>query len=374
MKIILLDKDEDYLSRFKRYIEKKYFDIQIQTCNSLDAFKKLAGSEKYDVVLFDSEFDNVEKETVESCVGNAAFAYISSTQEIVDNKTTIYKYSSTASLHSEICNVYEKKKNRVVRKEINPEDVSTEIITFLPANGGAGSSTMAAACAIALAKEYSVLYVNLEQRPSDKAFFSSNSKKGLSDIVAVLKTKYTDSALYQAVRDAIQQDQKQSYAKVSFIKGYGNILDSLSMTGRFLETIIGVLRDNFDYRYVIIDADFIVSDLLKKLLSQSDKLVLVSSAADISDIKVSEIQRYLDIVQRDEEFQMPECMMLFNQYYNSGQKSAVYEGLPVLARFARYRTNDGTRISTHDILEQVLKTENAFSMLKPDNQEDNVEA
>lgn len=365
MKVLLLDRNNDYSGRFKHYIEKRYFDIQVQICDEVDALKNLTSSDKYDVILFDSEFDNVEQDVFDSCVGNAAFAYISSTQEIVDNKSTIYKYLSVTNLHSQICSVYEKKKNRVIRKEVNLDDASVEVITFLPANGGAGSSTMAAACAISLAKDSPVLYINLEQRPSDSSFFSGESKKGISDLVSVLRTKYTDAGLYQTVRDVIQQDQSWNYSKVSYIKGYGNILDNMSMTGQYLEILLETLKSKFEFRYIVIDADFIVSKLTKKLISLSDKLVFVSSASDISDIKMSQLHRYLDILNRDEDFEMPESHMLFNQYYNAGKKSNVYEKLPVLARFPRYRTNDGTRISTHDILEQVLHTEGAFSRLKP---------
>lgn len=364
MKILLLDGNEDYSGRFKIYIEKKYFDIQIETCDSVEAAEKLADAEKYDVILFDSDFDSVEKNKMDSLVGNSAFAYVSSTQEIINDTTTIYKYLSVTSLHSQICDVYEKKKNRVIRKEVNLEDISTQIITFLPANGGAGSSTMAAACAIALAKEESVLYINLEQRPSDEVFFSGRSKKGISDLLSLLKTKYTDSALYQTMKEIIQQDKKQSYAKVSFIKGYTNIMDCLSMSPKYIDVIAQALREKFEYRYIIIDTDFMVSKLLDKILAVSDKLVFVSSASDISDVKVSQMQRYLDILKRDDDFEMPECMMLFNQYYSAGKKSMVYDGLPVLERFSRYRTSDGTRIATHDILEQVLSTDGAFSKLK----------
>ena len=57
---------------------------------------------------------------------------------------------------------------------------------------------MAAACAVILSQENEVLYINMEQLPSDFAFFESEdtkNNKSLSDILVHMKTKYSIQSL-----------------------------------------------------------------------------------------------------------------------------------------------------------------------------------
>ncbi len=366
MKLLILDRDTDYLERFQHYLSKKYTHMQISVCDNIETAKVLLHEGTFDVLLFDAEFDDVKLEELSIDSSNVIFAYISATNEIVNNQSTLFKYLSVSELYSGICELYEeKKKNRVIKSDKTEKltDKKIEVITFLPVHGGAGSSTMAAACAISLASEHNVLYLNLEQRPSDSVFFSGENKKGLTDIVAFLKTKYTDEGIAKLLKSIIQKDQKQPGAKVSFIKGYTNIMDCLSISEQNLEVLLNSIRDNTDFRYVIIDADFIVSPVLQKLIVASDKLVFVSSGSDISNYKLSKIHRYLELLKRDAS-DMPENYLLLNQYYGMNDETTIIRDMEVIARLARYRTDDNSRITSQNIINQVLSNKDVFAKLK----------
>ncbi len=366
MKLLILDRDTDYLERFQHYLSKKYTHMQISVCDNIETAKVLLHEDTFDVLLFDAEFDDVKLEELSIDSSNIIFAYISATNEIVNNQSTLFKYLSVSELYSGICELYEeKKKNRVIKSDKTEKltDKKIEFITFLPVHGGAGSSTMAAACAISFASEHNVLYLNLEQRPSDSVFFSGENKKGLTDIVAFLKTKYTDEGVAKLLKSIIQKDQKQQTAKVSFIKGYANIMDCLSISEQNLEVLLNSIRDNTDFRYVIIDADFIVSPVLQKLIVNSDKLVFVSSGSDISNYKLSKIHRYLELLKRDAS-DMPENYLLLNQYYGMNDETTIIRDMEVIARLARYRTDDNSRITSQNIINQVLSNKDVFAKLK----------
>ena len=366
MKLLILDRDTDYLERFQHYLSKKYTHMQISVCDNIETAKVLLHEDTFDVLLFDAEFDDVKLEELSIDSSNIIFAYISATNEIVNNQSTLFKYLSVSELYSGICELYEeKKKNRVIKSDKTEKltDKKIEIITFLPVHGGAGSSTMAAACAISLASEHDVLYLNLEQRPSDSVFFFGENKKGLTDIVAFLKTKYTDEGIAKLLKSIIQKDQKQPGAKVSFIKGYTNIMDCLSISEQNLEVLLNSIRDNTDFRYVIIDADFIVSPVLQELIVASDKLVFVSSGSDISNYKLSKIHRYLELLKRDAQ-DMPENYLLLNQYYGMNDETTIIRDMEVIARLARYRTDDNSRITSQNIINQVLSNKDVFAKLK----------
>ena len=365
MKILMLDTDLDYAQRFKYYFGKKYTDIHVSLCDNYEAVKKLLNEDTYDVILFDASFDHIEVKSLDALTAGAVFAYVSGTNEIINEKETLYKYQGMSEFYAKICGLYEKKKNRIVRQsDGNAKDGDIrEVITFLPVHGGAGASTMAAACAVSLGADCSVLYINLEQCPSDSAFFKNDSKKGITDVVSALKTKYTEAGIYQLLKDVIRKDQNQKGANVSYIRGYNNIMDCTAMSEHCIEVMIKVLRAKFDFRYIFIDADYIVGPVLQKLIVSSDKLVLVSSGSDIANIKLAKIQRYLDVLKRDEANTMPENYLVFNQYYGMRNEAAVARNMHVVARFARYRTDDKTRITSQKIIEEIRAKKGAFAVL-----------
>ncbi len=367
MRVLILDTDTEYSGRLRHYCSKRYTQLQFSVCDDPEAAKKLMQESAYDVVLFDAEFDDIQPESLAPLLGRSAFAYISGTNEIVNDCDTIMKYIPVTEMFTKICALYEKKRNRIVRqnKDSTEQEKKTEIITFLPVHGGAGSSTMAAACAMSLSEEADVLYIDLEQCPSDAVFFDGSGKKGISDVISLLKTRYTDPSVVNLLHEVIQKDTKQKNYKVDYIRGYANIMDCLSMTVSCLDTLLRVLREKMNYRFIIIDADLIISPILNKLIAETDKLVFVSSGADVANNKLRRIQRYLEILARDDACEMPEKYLLFNQYYGMKEELTVAGDMEILAKIARYRTGDKTRITSQNILREVLSGKQVFAALKP---------
>ncbi|MDE6087250.1 MAG: hypothetical protein K2G25_02560, partial [Oscillospiraceae bacterium] len=101
----------------------------------------------------------------------------------------------------------------------------------------------------------------------------------------------------------------------------------------------------------------------QKLIVLSDKLVFISSGSDISNYKLSKIQRYLELLKREIE-EMPENYLLLNQYYGLKDEAAIMRDMEVIARFARYRTDDSSRITSQNIIDQILSKKEAFVKLK----------
>lgn len=366
MRILILDTNTDYSQRFKHYLGKRYPNLQISACDNIEAVRKQFQEEVFDVVLFDVSFEKVNSESLGLLNSGAAFAYVSETDELVNGQETIFKYYSVSELYAAVCTIYEHKKKRVIKTENTVEQVDrkTDVITFLPAHGGAGSSTMAVACAVALSSESKVLYINLEQRPSDSVFFEGDKKKSLTDIVSTMKTKYNPEGIKNVLEQVVQKDKRQRRENLYYIKGYNNIMDCLSMQAQQIEFVLKILRENFDYRYIVIDTDFIVSDILQKLTCLSNKIVFTSSGSDTSNIKLLKIQRYLDILKRDEDNTIPDSYLIFNQYYGLNDEKAVVRDMNVIARFARYRTNDKSRITSQKVIEEVLSKPQVFDKLK----------
>jgi len=345
-------------------MSKKYSSCQISLFDNFPDAEKSLNNESYDIVLFGETFSDIS--IPENILNNTAFSYISSKDEIINGTDTIYKYTSISGIYEKLCGIYEKKQNRVIRThtdEPESEDVKTEIITFLPVHGGAGSSTMAAACAIMFAADESVLYINLEQCPGNSAFFDNGTKKGITDILSVLKTKYTPKIIHQLLEEVIKPDTIQSYSKVSCINGYNNVMDCTAVNEQSIETFLTILKNEFKYRYIIIDTDYIINPTMKKLILLSDKLVFTSSGSDIANIKFSKLQRYLEVLKR-ENSEMPENFMILNQYYGAQNEAECSGGIHIIKRFSRYRLEGNIRITSQNVINQILKDTDAFSDLK----------
>lgn len=241
------------------------------------------------------------------------------------------------------------------------ETIRTKVISFFPVNGGSGSSTMAMAAAIALSKEpdRKVLYLTLEQRHAEMLLFSSAETKCLTDIVSMLRTNYPVKEGKKLFDTVIQHDQRYSAGNLDYIQGWLNIMDCLSLTPAVLDTIIDILRKQYHYHYVIIDADFIIGDVLKKLISDSDRIVFVSSGADTSNAKIDGIHRYLEIIERDIEV-MPKKYLIFNQYYGLTSEETIARDMKILSKFGRYRSDQHKLISTDGMISHILANENPF--------------
>lgn len=340
-------------------MNKKNPDLQISACDSVEAAKSLMDNERFDVILVDPQFENFGKEDVEKIGDDTAFAYISENNEIVKETETIFKYRTISVLYSRICMIYEKKKNRVVKKSgvIEKAGKETDIISFIPVHGGAGSSTVAAATAVALSKEHEVLYIDLEQQTTDGVFFDSDNNRTITDFVSLFKTKYSDNAVYQLLRDIIGKDKKQKSDKLSYIKGFANVLEKASMSSSCMKILLEVLSSKFDYEYIIIDADFDASEFMGDLIAASDKVVFVTTDSDTAVAKMSGVRRYLELLDRESNTELPPAFVVFNQYIGLTDEEKVVGKLKILTKFTRYRMANNAKITSQQIIDEMLKNQ-----------------
>ena len=360
MRVLLLDRDKEYASRIAQFLSKKTTDMQVSACDDLEIARKLIREEHFQVILFDAEFDFVDP--AEFRKRNTAFDFLSSLKETVNETETIYKFCSVSEMYGEIMRVYADHTQHELKTEDDTEETETvrsKLISFFPVNGGAGSSTMAMAAAIALAKEKKVLYIPLEQRHSEMLMFSAKDIKGLTDVVSMLRTNYDLKESKKLFEKIIRTSEKYGNGNLDFIPGFLNITDCLSMTPAVLDTMLGELRKKFQYHYIVIDADFILGDLLTKLIGSSDKIVFVCTGSDTSNAKIDGIHRYLEIIERDIEI-MPKKYLIFNQYYGLASEEAVVRDMKVIGRFGRYRAENHMLLSTDGVISQILGNDDPF--------------
>lgn len=368
MKVLYLDRNVEYARRLKQFMENKHPLIQVFICDDVEAAVSTVAKERCDVVFVDAVFDSLDQQVIDKIEQTAAFSFISERDELLRDREAFCKYITIEEWYEKICSLYEKKKNRILRTSVKKESDGNlaKVITFLPVSGGAGSSTMAATCAVALAATGSVLYINMEQKASEAAFFSYKGKKGLSDVTSMLNSKFTDVGVCNLLKEVIGRDELYSRDQLYVLRGFKNIIDSVDLNAAAIGTLIRLLKkEEFEYKYIVVDTDCIAGKAMEKLIVMTDSLVLVSNGTDTANEKLGKIQQYLEIISRNTEDPMPKEYIAFNQYYGMKDEAMIVKDIEVLTRVPRYRTNDTGAITPQTVIRQVLSVSSpAFDKLK----------
>ncbi|MCQ2417717.1 MAG: AAA family ATPase [Oscillospiraceae bacterium] len=362
MNVLLLDQNEAFAKKFISAMTK-VTGTQVSFCNNVDACREMLAKGSYQVVLIDGAFDSVNPRDFEG--KHTAVAFFSNMRDTIKNTTTIYKYEGMKEIYEQLVQLHAAHTEREVKVSTDESGrIKNEILTFMPVGGGTGSSTVAMAAAIQFAKNDKVLYLNLEQMHAETVVFKAEKKKTITNLISTLDTNFQKEQAKLLFDDIIQSDEH--FGNLQLIRGFTNMEDCESLTEAALTNIIELLKKCYEFRYIIIDADFGYSAFLKSLILHSDKLVFVSAGYEMANRKMEMMHRYLDVLSRDEI--LPRQFVVFNRYYgmNEEQEQKVANGMTIAGRFARFA--GGTRekpqrLSTYSVIQEMMKTQDAFAEL-----------
>lgn len=169
IKLALLDKDSNYLNRIVTMFNVRYADkIEVYSFTDLAAALHTISSSTIDVLLASESFEIEEKTLPQYC----ALAYFveSPSIETLRGKPAICKFQKLDLIFKGILSIYAETSSRSAKFRL--DDNASRTVLFVPTGGGVGSSTIAAARAVALARQNRrVLFLNLE-RFGDASSFS----------------------------------------------------------------------------------------------------------------------------------------------------------------------------------------------------------
>ena len=364
MKILILDTDVEYVRRLGYYLHLYADDMQVIDFQSPEKLRSYMESEEFDVVLCGKLHEIQKKEDLQLPAANLPFAWLSENHEVIDQQTTIYKYQSIPKIYDALCDLYESVYQRTLLRERKgmPQEtgeLETEIITFFPVHGGAGSSAMAVSCAQDFSKTDSILYLNLEQFSSD-TYFAAENERTFSDIIAEMRGKYTDESLKKEIALTVSQQTE----RLAVIRGCKNAVDISCLTKKMLLEILRLIRAQKLYRYVIIDAGMFIGELTSGLVQASDKLVFTMDASDMSREKLQKVLRYVQVEQRGQSGDPAEHFLIYNKFYSDAELSDYTKGMVVVGKFGRYRLKENQQISFQTVVQNICRTPQLFEKLR----------
>ena len=351
IKLAILEKDRGYLSRIVTTFGMKYSE-KLETYSFTDpnvAFSTLNDA-KIDVLLASDAFDVDANSLPKRC----AFAYFVDSRgiETINGQRAICKFQKVDQIYKQVLSVYAEKASSITGLKVMND--KGKIIVFCSASGGAGSSTMAAACAAHIASlEKKVLYLNLEKFGSADVFFSGQGQFSMSDIILALKSKKTN--LTMKLEGCVRQDQ----TGVFFYSQANIALDMMEMTRDDTIRLLSEIKLMGEYDYIIVDIDFAINTDMLTVYRQAQSIVLVSDGSTESNLKTERAYTALaTLEQNSDDSLLNRVSLLYDKVSSKSGQSIAISGLRVLGGAPRYTGADAKQIvkqlATMDIFDAIL--------------------
>lgn len=348
IKLAILESDSSYLRRVVPMFNSKYAEeLEIYSFTDVDAAMVCLEEKKIDVFLardtFKIDFNQIPK--------RCGFSYLVESLDInmIDNHKAICKFQKGELIYKQILSIYSEHVPNISGMPTN-QNGAMKTIAFCSPCGGVGTSTAAAACAIALTNAgQRVLYLNAEIYGDADIFFSCDGQFDFSDVVYAVKSNKTNRAL--KLQSTVKQDQTGVY----YYSSVRIPLDIMEMSSNDYVTLQNELKALGCYDYVVMDIEFPMTQAAFKFFDYCNSVVLVCDGSDTSEPKINKAVRGIQILdgQSDVAIQ-PRMWLLKNKVASSDIQQSE---LRVLGSFPMYQS-----VSSAQMAKQ-LSLSNIFGQL-----------
>ena len=348
IKLAMLESDSSYLRRVVPMFNSKYAEeLEIYSFTDVDAAMACLEEKKIDVFLASDSFKIDFTQIPKRC----GFAFMVESLDInsIDNHKAICKFQKGELIYKQILSIYSEHVPNISGMP-SSQNGAMKTIAFCSPCGGVGTSTAAAACAIALSNAgQRVLYLNAEIYGDADMFFSCDGQFDFSDVIYAVKSNKTNRAM--KLQSTVKQDQTGVY----YYSSVRIPLDIMEMGPNDYLTLQNELKALGCYDYVVMDVEFPKTQAAYKLFEYCNSIVLVTDSSDTSEVKVNKAIRGIQILDGQSDFAMQPRMWLLRNMDSSN--NAQQNELRMLGTFPVYET-----VSSAQMAKQ-LSLSNAFDQL-----------
>lgn len=346
IKLAILEKDQSYLNRIVSAFNTKYADkFEIYSFTDQAIALSTLDSSRIDVLVASDAFEIDTTALPKRC----GFAYFvdSAGVDTVNDQKAVCKFQKADLIYKQILSIYSENAGSVSGVKLG--DDSTKIIFFSSPCGGAGTSTVAAACAVHFASQKKkTLYLNLEMFGSSDSFFSAEGMFDMSDIIYALKSKKTNLAM--KLESCVKQDE----TGVCFYSQSKVALDMHELNNEDILRLISELRLHATYDYIVVDMDYSMSKDAIKIYKQSHAVVWVGDGSEISNSKIQRAYNALSIKEQKAEATLTNRLCLvYNKFSNKSGKTVGDIGLKNIG---------GAPVYAHATTKQIIDQISAMNM------------
>lgn len=334
--VLLLTKDHEYSERVTRFLSARYTNIRLTSLDSSSEIGGVIRSANISVLLYCEEF--AEDEFPEM-PGTARGQLVSRRAICSISDKMFCKYSSVDELYRVILALYSE-----VSSVSDDSNCKHRIFSFVSTNGGAGATALSAAFAENVARSgMKVLYLTLDKFESPIMGDGDSAEGCLSDLI--LSAIASGKARINLPAKAASLIRTNS-SGISYIQGcrYPNDFDE--MDKEMLEKVIGACISSAEYGCIVIDGDLKDQILREYILSNTDRLILVSEA-DLPSAQ--KLRRHITWLGNLDKKLNKDILSRTSIVINKGTitaKDGMIDGVPIAGSVQRYSDNEITGIAS----------------------------
>ena len=336
IKLAMLESDSSYLRRVVTMFNSKFAEeLEIYSFTDIDAAMGCLEEKKIDVFLacdnFKIDFNLIPK--------RCGFAYLVESLDInmIDGYKAICKFQKGELIYKQILSIYSEHIPNITGMPTN-QNGAMKTIAFCSPCGGVGTSTAAAACAIALSNAgQRVLYLNAEIYGDSDMFFSCDGQFDFSDVIYAVKSNKTNRAM--KLQSTVKQDQTGVY----YYSSVRIPLDIMEMGPNDYLTLQNELKSLGCYDYVVIDIEFPKNQAAYKFFEYCNSIVMVVDDSDTSVAKINKAISGIQILDNQSDFAMQPRMWLLKN--KSSTDNIQQTELRVLGSFPVYQTVSSSQMA-----------------------------
>lgn len=345
LKVAILDKDVNYLSRLLRNFQSKYADqINMYIFSDMEMFYQSLKDVYVDVLLVESSL-KIDMDRISEGI---AVGYLCDRGDIeeMDGYPAICKFQKIDTMYKLFLGMYAEKSSNIKMKK---KGSMVQVTMFTSVQGGSGTSAAAAAYALKHAlKNKKIFYLNLEKFGRSDLYFSGDGAMSFSDVIYSLKSR--KSNLIIKLESAIRTDK----SGVDFFSPCRNSYDMMELKDDEVGNLIQNLSQVKAYDEIVIDLSGDLTERMQMLMKEyADVIIYVCDGSVVGNDKFKNFCQVIRVIeQRQEENILGKITLLYNRYSSKGSSQLEKTPVAVAGGIHRFEGVDGRKLA-----EQIAQTD-----------------
>ncbi len=316
IKLAILDSDGEYLRRLGTAFNSRYSSqLEIYSSTDSDAIMNCLEEKRIDVLLAAHTIKIDASRLPKRC----GFAYLVPSADIssFNGEKAICKFQRGELLYKQILSIYSEH-----TPALTPVSASgggaMKTIAFTSPAGGVGTSSLAAAFAVYLARAGKrVLYLNCEVYGEADNYFRCDGQADMSSAIIAVKSTNMNRAM------KLQSSVKQDECGVCFYSSVKVPIDMMDMEVADYLTLQKELAALGSYDYLVTDTEFPHSVGNFEFFEQCSAVVLVSDGTPVSEAKTEKAISAINVLDERTRFGIQPLLRLIRNKCPSG---GIYSG------------------------------------------------
>lgn len=329
LKVVVLDRDREFIERLSKVFQKKYEDkISLILFSEESSMHNTLKTITSDILLIDHKTVT----NIASLSTNIVTAWLCDKLDVneIDGIPAICKYQSVDNIYKLIVGLYAESSGNIVLKR---NKSNTKTIMFTSSQGGSGTSSTAAAYAFSSAgKGKKIFYLNLENLGESDFYFTADGVLSFSDVIYTLKSK--NGNLAWRLESVIQTDP----SGVDFIHACKNAYDMFELSDQEITCLISGISQVNDYDEIVLDYSGDLSDRMLMLMRDyADKIVYISDGSYTGNRKFEKFCEVVHVLEQRNEWNiLGKMSLLYNRYSSKTGTQMEKTAVPVIGGIHRF--------------------------------------